>query len=163
MSEQASLSFASRTAPADGVVVVFAEEGRKLSPAAQISTRSRKIFVAEPPNITGFKGNKEQSVDLLAPQGLKLSRRSCLSAWAKRVRYQLEDWLNLGGTVRGLLSGKEAPAAHIFLEIAGRRGRAGGCCNLRARRGAPRLQFQKIQDQSAQEERREQGRKRAGR
>ena len=27
-----------------------------------------------------------------------------------------EDWLNLGGTVRGLVTGKEAPSVHMFLE-----------------------------------------------
>jgi hypothetical protein len=35
VTDQTALSFASETAPADGVAVVFAEEGGRLSPAAK--------------------------------------------------------------------------------------------------------------------------------
>ena len=114
MSEQASLSFASTTAPADGVVVVFAEEGRKLSPAAQDLDKKSKGLLSKAANITGFKGKKEQTVELLAPQGLKFAK-IILVGLGKASAYSGEDWLNLGGSVRGLLSGKEAPAAHIFV------------------------------------------------
>jgi leucyl aminopeptidase len=111
------LSFASRTAPADGVVVVFAEEGRKLSPTAQDLDKKSKGLLSKAANITGFKGKKDQIVDLLAPQGLKFAK-IILVGLGKASAYRGEDWLNLGGTVRGLLSGKEAPNAHIFVETA---------------------------------------------
>jgi leucyl aminopeptidase len=117
VSEQASLSFASRTAPADGVVVIFAEEGRKLSPAAQDLDKKSKGLLSKAANITGFKGKKDQIVDLLAPQGLKFAK-IILVGLGKTSAYSGEDWLNLGGTVRGLLSGREAPTAHIFVETA---------------------------------------------
>ncbi len=68
--------------------------------------------------ITGFKGKKEQTVDLIAPQGLKFARVVVVGL-DKPGSYEPEDWVSLGGTVRGLLSGKEAPAAHIYLETAG--------------------------------------------
>jgi leucyl aminopeptidase len=67
--------------------------------------------------IAGFKGKKESSVDLLAPQGLKFPRL-VLGGLGKADSYSNEDWLNLGGMVRGALSGKEAASAHIFLETA---------------------------------------------
>ena len=66
MSEQANLSFASRTAPAEGVVVVFAEEGRKLSQSAEDLDKRSKGLLSKAADITGFKGKKEQVVDLLA-------------------------------------------------------------------------------------------------
>jgi leucyl aminopeptidase len=118
VSDQANLSFESSTAPADGVVVVFAEDGGKLSPAAEDLDKKSKGLLSRAAGITGFKGKKEQSVDLLAPQGLKLARL-VLIGMGKASDYQSEDWLNLGGTVRGLLSGREDPAAHIFVEAAG--------------------------------------------
>ena len=34
----------------------------------------------------------------------------------KPESYSAEDWLNLGGTVRGLLAGREATTAHVFLD-----------------------------------------------
>ena len=117
MSDQANLSFESSTAPADGVVVVFAEDGGKLGPAAEDLDKKSKGLLSRAAGITGFKGKKEQIVDLLAPQGLKLARL-VLVGMGKASDYRSEDWLNLGGTVRGLLSGREAPAAHIFIEAA---------------------------------------------
>ncbi len=118
VTDQTALSFASKTAPADGVVVVFAEEGPKLTPTAQDLDKKSKGLLSRAAEITGFKGKKEQTVDLLAPQGLKFARL-VLVGMDKASAYSPEDWLNLGGAVRGMLSGKEAPAAHVFLEMAG--------------------------------------------
>ena len=69
--------------------------------------------------ITGFKGKKEQTVDLLAPQGLKFAR-----ARARRHRTSRRLQRRRTGSISaarcaGCSSGKEAPAAHIFLETAG--------------------------------------------
>jgi leucyl aminopeptidase len=118
VSDQTILSFARRTAPAEGVVVVFAEEGTKLSPTARGLDKKSKGLLSRAADITGFKGKKEQIVDLIAPQGLKFARL-VLVGMGKASAYSTEDWLNLGGIVRGLLSGREAPAAHIVLDIAG--------------------------------------------
>jgi leucyl aminopeptidase len=41
-----------------------------------------------------------------------------LAGLDKTGAYGAEDWLNLGGSIRGLLTGKEGPAAHVFLEAA---------------------------------------------
>ncbi len=117
MSDQTALSFAAETAPAEGVVVVLAEEGPKLTRAAQDLDKRTKGLLVRAANITGFKGKKDSSVDLIAPQGLKFAR-VVLAGAGKISGYSAEDWLNLGGSVRGLLSGKEAPTAHIFVESA---------------------------------------------
>ncbi len=117
MSDQTALSFASRSAPADGVVVVFAEEGPKLTPSAQDLDKKSKGLLSRAAEITGFKGKKDSIVDLLAPQGLK-SVRLVLAGTDKTASYGPEDWLNLGGSIRGLLTGKEGPTAHVFLETA---------------------------------------------
>ncbi len=117
MSDQTALSFATRSAPADGVAVVFAGEGPKLTQAAQDLDKKSKGLLAKAAEITGFKGKKDQLVDLIAPQGLKFAR-VVLAGIDKTASFGQEDWLNLGGSVRGLLTGKEAPTAHVFLESA---------------------------------------------
>jgi leucyl aminopeptidase len=117
VSDQTALSFASKSAPADGVVVVFAEEGPKLTPTAQDLDKKSKGLLSRAAGITGFKGKKDSIVDLLAPQGLK-SVRLVIAGTDKTTSYGPEDWLNLGGSVRGLLTGKEGPTAHVFLETA---------------------------------------------
>ncbi len=117
LSDQTALSFASISAPADGVAVVFAEDGPKFSAVVKDLDKKSKGLVTKAIGITGFKGKKEQTVDLIAPQGLNFARL-VLVGMDKTGNYRAEDWLNLGGTVRGLLSGKEAPSAHIYLEAA---------------------------------------------
>jgi leucyl aminopeptidase len=115
VSDQTALSFATRSAPADGVAVVFAGEGPNLTRTAQDLDKKSKGLLAKAAEITGFKGKKDQLVDVLAPQGLKLAR-VILAGTDKTGSFGQEEWLNLGGSVRGLLTGKEAPVAHIFLE-----------------------------------------------
>ena len=117
VTDQIALSFASETAPAGGVAVVFAEEGARLSSSAQDLDKKSKGLLSKAIGITGFKGKKEQTVDLIAPQGLKFAR-VVLVGLDKPSSYEPEDWVSLGGTVRGLISGKEAPAAHVYLEAA---------------------------------------------
>jgi leucyl aminopeptidase len=115
VSDQTALSFASKNAPADGVVVVLAEEGPKLTPTAAALDKKSKGLLSKAAEITGFKGKKESVVDLLAPQGLKFPRL-VMAGTDKPAAFGLEDWLNLGGSVRGFLSGKESANAHIYLE-----------------------------------------------
>ena len=118
VTDQTALSFASKTTPADGVAVVLVEEGPRLSAAAEDLDKKSKGLLTKAIGITRFKGKKEQTVDLIAPQGLKFARVVVVGL-DKPGSYEPEDWVSLGGTVRGLLSGKEAPAAHIYLETAG--------------------------------------------
>ena len=115
MTDQTALSFASLTATGDGVAVVFAEEGAKLTPAAQDLDKTTKGLLSKAIQITAFKGKKGATVDVLAPQGTKFTRIVVVGL-GKPASFTQEDWLNLGGTVRGHLTGREGATAHIYLE-----------------------------------------------
>ena len=119
MSDQTTISFANLILPQEGVAVVLAEDGPKLTPAAKSLDKAAKGLLSRAATISGFKGKKDSTVDLLAPAGLKFARLVLLGV-GKTADYSAEDWLNLGGSVRGLLSGKEGPTAHIVLESAGK-------------------------------------------
>jgi leucyl aminopeptidase len=49
-------------------------KGAKLTTSAQDLDKKSKGLLDRAVEITGFKGKKEQTVDLLAPQGLKFAR-----------------------------------------------------------------------------------------
>ena len=119
MSDQTTISFANLSLPQEGVAVVLAEEGPKLAPAAKELDKASKGLLSRAATISGFKGKKDTTVDLLAPAGLKFARL-VLMGTGKTADYTAEDWLNLGGTVRGLLTGKEGPNAHIVLDGGGK-------------------------------------------
>ena len=159
MSDQTALSFATRSAPADGVAVVFAGEGPKLTQAAQDLDKKSKGLLAKAAEITGFKGKKDQLVDLIAPQGLKFAR-VVLAGIDKTASFGQEDWLNLGGSVRGT-SHREGGADRPRLPRERRRqGDRRRRCKFCARRTAARLQVQKVQDQGEEEKRRRRRNKR---
>ena len=118
MSEQTVISFADLGPAQEGVAVVLAEEGPKLAATAKDLDKTAKGLLSRATQVAGFKGKKETSVDLLVPAGLKLARLVLLGI-GKGADYKPEDWLNLGGIIRGLLSGKEGPTAHVFIETTG--------------------------------------------
>ena len=107
-----------------------------------------------PRRSAGSRARRTATVDLLAPAGLKFARL-VLMGTGKTADYTAEDWLNLGGTVRGHLD-RQRGARRAYRARWGREGhRARGRRQFRARRVAPRLQIQKIQiDEDAEEERR---------
>ena len=115
MTDQTALSFASPSAAADGVAVVFAEEGPKLTSAAQDLDKKTKGLLTKAAQITTFKGKKGTSLDVLAPQGVKFGRIVVVGL-GKPAEFKHEDWLNLGGTTRAKLTGREGAAAHVYLE-----------------------------------------------
>jgi leucyl aminopeptidase len=119
VSDQTTISFANLSLPQEGVAVVLAEEGPKLAPSAKELDKASKGLLSRAAAISGFKGKRDTTVDLLAPAGMKFARL-VLMGTGKTADYTAEDWLNLGGTVRGLLTGKEGPSAHIVLDGAGK-------------------------------------------
>ena len=147
MSDQTALSFASKSAPADGVAVVFAGEGPKLTHAAQDLDKKSKGLLAKAVEITGFKGKKDQLVDLIAPQGLKFAR-VVLAGIDKTASFGQEDWLNLGGTVQGTSHRQGGTDRACLPREHRRQGDRRRRCELRARRIAARLQVQEVQDRS---------------
>ena len=118
MTNPTTLTFASPTAAAaDGIAVVFAEEGNRFSPAAQHLDKKTKGLLRAAAKIAGFKGKRGASVDVLAPQGVKFAR-ILLVGLGKPKDFKNDDWVNLGGAVCGKLSGREGDTAHVYLEAA---------------------------------------------
>ncbi len=117
MTNSTTLSFASPSAAADGTAVVFAEEGNRFSPAAQNLDKKTKGVLRDAAKIAGFKGKKGASVDVLAPQGVKFAR-ILLVGLGKPKDFANDDWINLGGAVRGKITGREGDTAHVYLEAA---------------------------------------------
>jgi leucyl aminopeptidase len=118
VSDTTAISFANLKLPGEGVAVVFAEEGPKLTPAAAELDKNSKGLLKRAIEVSDFKGKKDSAVDLIAPSGLGFARL-ILVGIGKRTNLTSEDWLNLGGAVRGRISGKEAATAHILVQTTG--------------------------------------------
>jgi hypothetical protein len=90
VSDETTISFANLSLPQEGVAVVLAEDGPKLSSAAKDLDKESKGLLSRAANISGFKGKKESTVDLLAPAGLKFSRL-VLMGTGKTADYSAEE------------------------------------------------------------------------
>jgi len=120
MSRPATISFSEISIPEQGVLVVLAEEGPKLGPSAKALDKKSGGAVARAMKIGGFKGKKGTALDLMVPQGLKLGR--LLVVGSGKLRDYIEtDWFNLGGAIRGRLSGRNGATAQILVEGASAR------------------------------------------
>jgi len=117
MSRPASISFSEIKLPDQGVLVVLAEEGPKLGPSAKALDKKSGGAIARAMKVSGFKGKKRSSVDLMVPQGLKLARL-LVAGVGKLKDYSETDWLALGGAIRGKLRGQEGSTAQILVEPA---------------------------------------------
>ena len=58
MTDQTTLSFASKSTPADGVAVVFADEGPELSGSAEDLDKKSKGLLTRAIGITEFQGQE---------------------------------------------------------------------------------------------------------
>jgi leucyl aminopeptidase len=117
MNDQTAVSFADQKLPEKGVLVLFAEEGPTLTPAGKKLDEKTKGLIKRAAGLRKFKGKKDSALDLLVPGGLDYARLVVVGM-GKPGKYCAEDWLNLGGVVRGLLTGREGPTANVSLETA---------------------------------------------
>src|SRR5438067_10313476 len=91
-------AFASLTAPARGVLIVFADDGLRLGAATQAVLKPTRDLIARAAAADGFKGKKGSALDIVAPAGLKISRLVVVGIGKAA---ELTDFVKLGGTAMG--------------------------------------------------------------
>ncbi|KQT52932.1 MULTISPECIES: leucyl aminopeptidase [unclassified Aureimonas] len=104
MSIKPTISFAGLTAPAGGVLAVFAGEGASLAASVPQPVAAA---VARGAGIAKFKGKSLVTLDFLAPAGSDLDRVIVVGTKADKP-YGEEDWLKVGGTIAAKTKGAEA-------------------------------------------------------
>lgn len=115
MSKSPVISFADIKTPTQGVVVIVAEDGPSYGPTTDALNTESGGAVVRAQKVRDFKGKKGSTLDLLVPSGLRIARLLIVGA-GKFDDYTQQDWLALGGKIRGLLSGREGDAATVILE-----------------------------------------------
>ncbi len=115
MSKPTAVSFADIALPKQGVAVLLAEEGPTLSPAGKALDKASGETLTKAFKERKFKGKKKSSLDLIVPGDSGLSRVLIIGVGALKD-YTENDWVNLGGAIRGKLSGRDGPNATIILE-----------------------------------------------
>jgi len=111
------LGFSSFSAPAKGVLVVFTDAGLGFGPATKKLLAPTGDLVSRAAEADGFKGKNGNTLDLIAPQGLKVSRLIVIGT-GKASELKAEDFVKLGGTAFGRIP-KSADEVTLIGELPG--------------------------------------------
>lgn len=115
MSKLPTITFAELKKPTQGVVAIVAEDGPSFGPIADDLDAESGGAITRAQKVRAFKAKKGSSLDLLVPSGLKISRLIVVGG-GKFDDYSEQDWIDLGGKIRGMLTGREGDSATIILE-----------------------------------------------
>ena len=94
------IGFSSYSAPDEGVLLVFAGPNLKFGPATQALLKPVADLVARAAAADRFKGKSGSSLDLVAPQGLKVARLIVVGVGAD-AEAKPDDKVKLGGSAFG--------------------------------------------------------------
>ena len=106
-------AFASLTAPARGVLIVFADDALRLGSATQAVLKPAGDLVTRAASADGFKGKSGSALDIVAPAGLKVSRLVVVGIGKAA---DLSDLVKLGGAAMGRIPGT-ATEATVLLDL----------------------------------------------
>jgi leucyl aminopeptidase len=117
MSGSLKLEFAPLSATPKGILVLFCEEGVKLSSAARKAIEPTGDLVTRAAEADRFKGKNGSALDIVAPSGLDVSRLIIVGV-GKARDLKAQDFVKLGGVVMGRIPAS-ASAATILADLPG--------------------------------------------
>jgi leucyl aminopeptidase len=102
MSDAVKVGFVPFSTAARGILVVFCDDSLKFGAATRKALGAAANLVKHAAETSGFKGKSGSTLDILAPQGLKVSRLIVVGA-GKLSAIKNNDYLKLGGAAAGKL------------------------------------------------------------
>jgi leucyl aminopeptidase len=111
------LGFGAHTAPAKGVLVVFCDDKLKIGSATTQALGAAAAEVARAAKAAGFTGKKDASLELIAPQGLKVDRLVAIGV-GKAADLKPGDFPKLGGQAMGKVPTRAGDAT-VFADLPG--------------------------------------------
>jgi leucyl aminopeptidase len=118
MARTLKLEFAGIDTDAQGVLILFCEEGLKLGGAARKVLAPAGDLISRAANADGFKGKNGSSLEIIAPSGLDVPRLVLLGIGKGRDLKQ-QDFAKLGGIAMSKIPGA-ARVATVLVDFPGR-------------------------------------------
>ena len=116
MADAPKLAFAAIATPASGVLVVFADGDLRFGPKTRAVLGSVAELVARAAKAEKFTGKSGAALDLVAPEGLSVSRLIVIGT-GKAAERKTDDFVKLGGIAVGRIP-VTASTATVVLELA---------------------------------------------
>src|SRR5260370_7239711 len=109
MPDAVKVGFVPFSAAPRGILVVFCDDTLKFGAATRKTLGTATDLVKRAAETNQFKGKSASTLDILAPQGLKVSRLIVVGA-GKVASLKDNDFLKFGGTAAGKLrAGNDPP------------------------------------------------------
>ncbi len=119
MTKLPTIAFAALTQdPRTPTAVYFVPEGDILPAHLQSLDTATKGAVTKAMEISGFKRRRKSVVEILAPHGLEAGRLLLVGVGDQKTLNE-RSWLEIGGMVRGKITGKSIDAGVIFSGLDG--------------------------------------------
>lgn len=109
------VKFGKIKAPAKGVVVVLSEKNLKLSPTAQAYDEQTGGQITSAAKFAKFSAKKKSFLSVLSPANTGVGRLIVLGIGDANLN-STEDWLAMGGALRGQLKPQEAADAVVIID-----------------------------------------------
>ncbi len=106
------LEFVPFSAPSQGVLIVFCEDGLKFGPAARKIVDSAGDLVERAAAAERFKGKNGAALDIVAPTGLEVSRLVVVGV-GKAKELKGDAWTKLGGVTMGKIPASASEATIV--------------------------------------------------
>ena len=115
MSDALTLGFGPFATPAEGVLIVFCDQGLNFGPATRKALGAAAALVARAAKAERFTGKSGATLELAVPEGLTVDRLVVIGL-GKIAALEAKDFLKLGGIAMGKLPASAA-AATLFAEL----------------------------------------------
>ncbi|HZL30116.1 MAG TPA: leucyl aminopeptidase [Pseudolabrys sp.] len=115
MADAPKLAFGAFAAPSKGVLAIFCDDRLKFGPGTTNALGSATDLVARAAKAERFTGKSGSSLDLILPEGLKVSRLTVVGV-GKAADLKQKDVVKLGGIVMGKLPGGVSDLT-VFAEL----------------------------------------------
>lgn len=117
MTDAVKVGFVPFSTSPRGVLVVFTDESLKFGSATRKLLDGADALIKRAATASEFKGKSGSTLDILAPEGLKVDRL-IVAGTGKAGSLKDEDFIKIGGAVTGKL-GASASAATLVAELPG--------------------------------------------
>jgi leucyl aminopeptidase len=118
MTTPLEITFARLDAAHAATSAVFVGQDLALSPAIQNLNKRSDGQILKAAEAAEFKGKKNTSIEILAPQKLDIQRLIVIGA-GKAGDHGDSDWASLGGYALGQISARKVAEASLFAEVSG--------------------------------------------
>ncbi len=119
METQIAVKFLGQTIPETGTIVLLAASKKKWGASLKKLDKQSGGHIGNAMSISSFEGGKSETIEIVSPANLKLSRLIILGLGDDTID-ETSDWMKVGGRICGLVKGDPTGVVTVLVEDIGK-------------------------------------------